>query len=86
LAACVIADSVVRLLPGAIGDEASALTDCFQDNLLAAPVYTRPATFRGWSVPDVLLSGNFAEIERWQEEQSWARTQQLRPDLLKKFE
>ena len=63
LAACVIADSVVRIIPGAIGDEASALTDCFQDNLLAPPVYTRPAEFNGWKVPDVLLSGKFAEIE-----------------------
>ena len=82
LAACVIADSVVRIIPGAIGDEASALTDCFQDNLLAPPVYTRPSEFRGWKVPDVLLSGNFAEIEKWQEEQAIARTQELRPDLL----
>ena len=82
LAAAVIVDSVVRLLPGAIGDEASALTDCFQDNLLAPPVYTRPAEFRGWRVPDVLLSGNFAQIERWQEEQSLERTRRLRPDLL----
>lgn len=82
LAACVIADSVVRLLPGAIGDESSALTDCFQDNLLAPPVYTRPAEFRGWRVPDVLLSGNFSEIEAWQDEQSWERTRRLRPDLL----
>ena len=82
LAACVIAGSVVRLLPGAIGDESSALTDCFQDNLLAPPVYTRPAEFRGWRVPDVLLSGNFAEIEAWQDEQSWERTRRLRPDLL----
>jgi tRNA (guanine37-N1)-methyltransferase len=82
LAAAVIVDSVVRLLPGAIGDEASALTDCFQDNLLAPPVYTRPAEFNGWRVPDVLLSGNFAEIERWQEEQSLERTRRLRPDLL----
>ena len=85
LAACVIADSVVRLIPGAIGDEASALTDCFQDDLLAPPVYTRPAEFRGWRVPDVLLSGNFAEIEKWQEEQSYERTKQLRPDLLEKL-
>ena len=97
LAAAVISDCVVRLLPGAIGDEASALTDCFQDNLLAppvytrpaefngwkVPVYTRPAEFRGWRVPDVLLSGNFAEIEKWQEQQSFERTKQLRPDLLK---
>ncbi|MFI3283226.1 MAG: tRNA (guanosine(37)-N1)-methyltransferase TrmD [Rikenellaceae bacterium] len=85
LAACVIADSVVRLLPGAIGDEASALTDCFQDNLLAPPVYTRPADFRGWRVPDVLLSGNFAAMDRWREEQSYQRTKQLRPDLLEKL-
>ena len=82
LAACIIADSVVRIIPGAIGDEASALTDCFQDNLLAPPVYTRPAEFNGWEVPDVLLSGNFAEIEKWQEEQAYTRTQALRPDLL----
>ena len=82
LAACVIAASVVRIIPGAIGDEASALTDCFQDNLLAPPVYTRPSEFNGWKVPDVLLSGNFAEIEKWQEEQAIARTQELRPDLL----
>ncbi|MBR5853756.1 MAG: tRNA (guanosine(37)-N1)-methyltransferase TrmD [Alistipes sp.] len=82
LAACVIADSVVRIIPGAIGDEASALTDCFQDNLLAPPVYTRPSEFNGWKVPEVLLSGNFAEIEKWQEEQAISRTQALRPDLL----
>lgn len=82
LAAAVIADSVVRLLPGAIGDEASALTDCFQDNLLAPPVYTRPAEFNGWRVPEVLLSGNFATIAKWQEEQALERTQRLRPDLL----
>ena len=82
LAACVIADSVVRIIPGAIGDEASALTDCFQDNLLAPPVYTRPAEFNGWKVPDVLLSGHFAEIEKWQDEQAWSRTKALRPDLI----
>ena len=82
LAAAIITDSVVRLLPGAIGDEASALTDCFQDDLLAPPVYTRPAEFNGWKVPDVLLSGNFAEIAKWQDEQSLARTKALRPDLL----
>ena len=84
LAACIIADSVVRILPGAIGDETSALTDSFQDNLLSAPDYTRPAEFRGWRVPDVLLSGNFAEIARWQEAQALERTQRLRPDLLEK--
>ena len=82
LAACVIADSVVRIIPGAIGDEASALTDCFQDNLLAPPVYTRPAEFNGWKVPEVLLSGHYAEIEKWQDEQAYLRTKALRPDLL----
>ena len=82
LAAAIITDSVVRLIPGAIGDEESALTDCFQDDLLAPPVYTRPADFRGWKVPDVLLSGNFAEIEKWKEAQAWERTERLRPDLL----
>ena len=84
LAACVIADSVGRILPGAIGDEASALTDCFQDDLLAPPVYTRPAEFRGWRVPDVLLSGNFAEIDRWHDQQALERTRRLRPDLLER--
>ncbi len=84
LAAAIITDSVVRLLPGAIGDEASALTDCYQDDLLAPPVYTRPAEFNGWRVPDVLMSGNFAEIERWQEEQAYERTKTLRPDLLER--
>jgi len=82
LAAAVVADSVVRLLPGAIGDEASALTDSFQDGLLAPPVYTRPAEFNGWKVPDVLLSGNRAEIDNWQQEQAFERTGRLRPDLL----
>ncbi len=82
LAACIIVDSVVRIIPGAIGDEASALTDCFQDNLLAPPVYTRPAEFRGWRVPDILLSGNAAAIESWKEEQAYERTKALRPDLL----
>ena len=82
LAAAIIADSVVRLLPGAIGDEESALTDSFQDNLLAPPIYTRPAEFNGWKVPDVLLSGNFAKIEEWRESQAYERTKALRPDLL----
>ncbi len=86
LAAAIITDSVVRLIPGAIGDEESALTDCFQDDLLAPPVYTRPADFRGWKVPDVLLSGNFAEIEKWKEAQAYERTERLRPDLLEKLE
>ncbi len=83
LAAAIIADSVVRLLPGAIGDEESALTDSFQDNLLAPPIYTRPAEFNGWRVPEVLTSGNFAKIEAWREEQAYERTKLLRPDLLK---
>lgn len=82
LAACIIADSVVRIIPGAIGDESSALTDSFQDNLLAPPVYTRPAEFRGWRVPDVLLSGNFAQIAKWQDDEAYERTKRLRPDLL----
>lgn len=82
LAAAIIADSVVRIIPRAIGDQSSALTDSFQDNLLAPPVYTRPAEFRGWRVPDVLLSGNFAEISQWQEEEALRRTALLRPDLL----
>ena len=84
LAAAVIADSVVRLLPGAIGDEESALTDSYQDGLLAPPVYTRPAEFNGWKVPDVLLSGHDARIEEWKEEQAMERTRRLRPVLLEK--
>ncbi|MBQ0085329.1 MAG: tRNA (guanosine(37)-N1)-methyltransferase TrmD [Prevotella sp.] len=83
LAAAVITDAIVRLLPGAIGDDASALNDCFQDNLLAAPIYTRPAEYKGWKVPDILLSGNEAKIKEWEIEQSLERTQRLRPDLLK---
>ena len=86
LAAAVIVDSVVRLVPGVLSDETSALTDSFQDNLLAPPVYTRPAEFNGWKVPDILLSGNFKEIEKWQMEKSIERTRQLRPDLLKENE
>ncbi|MBQ0069980.1 MAG: tRNA (guanosine(37)-N1)-methyltransferase TrmD [Bacteroidales bacterium] len=83
LPAAVIADAVVRLIPGAIGDEQSALSDSFQDNLLEAPIYTRPAEFNGWKVPDVLLSGNFAKIEQWKMEQALKRTRELRPELLK---
>jgi tRNA (guanine37-N1)-methyltransferase len=82
LAAAIVVDSVVRLLPGAISNEASALSDSFQDSLLSAPVYTRPAEFNGWKVPNVLLSGNFKEIAKWQEEQALERTAHLRPDLL----
>lgn len=85
LAAAIIADSVVRLLPGAIGDEESALTDSFQDGLLAPPVYTRPAEFNGWKVPDVLLSGHDAMIDKWKEEQAYERTERLRPDLLEEL-
>lgn len=82
LAAAVMTDSIVRLIPGAISDEQSALTDSFQDNLLAPPIYTRPAEYNGWKVPDILLSGNTKEIENWLHEQSLDRTQKLRPDLL----
>ncbi len=80
--AAVIADAVVRLIPGAIGDEQSALSDSFQDNLLAPPVYTRPAEYKGWRVPDILLSGNQAKIDEWKHNQSMKRTMRLRPDLL----
>ncbi len=82
LAAAVIADAVVRLLPGAVGDEQSALSDCFQDDLLSAPVYTRPAEYKGWKVPDILLSGHEARIKEWEMEQALERTRRLRPDLL----
>lgn len=81
--AAVIADAVVRLIPGAIGDEQSALSDSFQDNLLAPPVYTRPAEYKGWAVPEILLSGHEAKIDEWKYEKALARTKQLRPDLLK---
>ena len=83
LAAAVMTDSIVRLIPGVLSDEQSALSDCFQDNLLAPPVYTRPAEYKGWRVPDVLLSGNQALIDDWEFQQSLERTKKLRPDLLK---
>ena len=83
LPAAVIADAMVRLIPGAIGDEQSALSDSFQDNLLAPPVYTRPAVYNGWAVPDILLSGHQARIDDWRHEQALERTARLRPDLLK---
>lgn len=83
LAAAVIVDSVTRLIPGVIGDETSALSDSFQDNLISPPAYTRPVDFRGWKVPDILLSGNHAKIEQWRYEQSVERTKQRRPNLLK---
>ncbi len=85
LAAAVITDSVVRLLPGVLSDETSALSDSFQDGLLAPPVYTRPADYKGWKVPEILLSGNTKEIEKWQMEQSLERTKRLRPDLYDKL-
>lgn len=86
LAACILVDSISRLLPGAMNDETSALTDSFQDDLLAPPVYTRPPEFDGMKVPDILLSGNFASIEKWREEQALERTKARRPDLLKKHQ
>ena len=84
LPAAIIADAVIRLIPGVIGDEQSALSDSFQDNMLSAPIYTRPAEYNGWKVPDILLSGNEAKIKAWEMEQSYARTKALRPDLLDK--
>ena len=83
LPAVIITDAIVRLLPGAIGDEQSALSDSFQDNLLEPPVYTRPAEYNGWRVPDILLSGHQARIDQWKHEQSLERTARLRPDLLR---
>jgi tRNA (guanine37-N1)-methyltransferase len=83
LAAAVMADSIVRLIPGVISDDQSALSDCFQDDMLAAPIYTRPSDYKGWKVPDILLSGNEAKIKAWEMDQAMARTQKLRPDLLK---
>ena len=82
LAACIMADAVVRLIPGAMSDVESALSDSFQDNLLAPPVYTRPADYHGWKVPDILTSGNEAKIKEWEYEQALERTKRLRPDLL----
>ena len=82
LPAAVLADSIIRLIPGAISDEQSALSDSFQDNLLAAPIYTRPSEYKGWKVPDILLSGHQAKIEDWELQQSIDRTKLLRPDLL----
>ncbi len=81
LPAALITDAIVRVLPGAMSDEQSALSDSFQDDLLAPPVYTRPADFRGWKVPDILLSGNAAEIDKWRHEQSVIKTEKIRPDL-----
>ncbi|WP_417886541.1 tRNA (guanosine(37)-N1)-methyltransferase TrmD [Zunongwangia sp.] len=82
LGAAILCDAVIRLIPGVLGNETSALTDSFQDNLLAPPVYTRPSEYKGWKVPEILTSGNFPKIEEWRENESFKRTKQLRPDLL----
>ena len=82
LAAAIVCDSVIRLIPGVLGDETSALTDSFQDGLLAPPVYTRPSDYKGWKVPEVLLSGHLKKIDEWREEQAHKRTEENRPDLL----
>jgi tRNA (guanine37-N1)-methyltransferase len=82
LAAAVVADSIIRLIPGVLSNETSALTDSFQDNLLSPPIYTRPAEYKGWKVPEVLLSGNFANIEKWREDMAYEHTKNRRPDLL----
>lgn len=84
LGAAVLVDSVIRLIPGVLNDETSALTDSFQDNLLSAPVYTRPPEYNGWTVPEVLMSGDFNKIEKWREEKALERTKDRRPDLLNK--
>ena len=83
LAAAVLCDSIIRLIPGVIGDESSALTDSFQDNMLAPPIYTRPRSYKGWNVPDLLFSGNLPEIEKWRENEALKITKERRPDLLK---
>lgn len=84
LAAAVFCDSIIRLIPGVLGNESSALSDSYQDNLLAPPIYTRPANYKGWEVPPILTSGNTPKVEQWREEQALKRTELLRPDLLKK--
>ncbi|WP_315351868.1 tRNA (guanosine(37)-N1)-methyltransferase TrmD [Segatella oris] len=83
LAAAVMTDAIVRLIPGSISDEQSALSDCFQDDMLAAPIYTRPSDYKGWKVPEILLSGNEAKVRQWEFDQAMERTKRLRPDLLK---
>ena len=82
LAAAIFCDSVIRLVPGVLGDESSALTDSFQDNLLAPPIYTRPAKYKEWEVPEILTSGNTPKVEEWRDQKALERTQKLRPDLL----
>ena len=83
LAAAIFCDSIIRLIPGVLGDESSALTDSFQDGLLAPPIYTRPAKYKGWEVPGILISGNTPKVNEWRDEKSLERTKKLRPDLLK---
>ena len=83
LAAAILCDSIIRLIPGVLGDESSALTDSFQDGLLAPPIYTRPAEYKGWEVPRILISGNTPKVNEWRDEKSLERTKKLRPDLLK---
>lgn len=83
LGAAVLCDAVIRLIPGVLGNETSALTDSFQDDLLAPPIYTKPRDYKGWKVPEVLFSGNFPEIEKWREQKAYERTKERRPDLLK---
>lgn len=82
LAAALVCDAVIRLIPGVLGNETSALTDSFQDNLLAPPVYTRPAEYKGWKVPEILISGNTGKIEEWRDDEAYKRTKERRPDLL----
>lgn len=82
LAAALVCDAIIRLIPGVLGNETSALTDSFQDNLLAPPIYTRPAKYKGWAVPEILTSGNTGKIEEWREDQAYKRTEERRPDLL----
>ncbi len=82
LGAAVLCDAIIRLIPGVLGNETSALTDSFQDNLLAPPIYTRPREYKGWKVPELLFTGNFPKIEKWREEQAYERTKTRRPDLL----
>ena len=82
LGALILCDAVIRLIPGVLGNETSALTDSFQDGLLAPPIYTRPADYNGWKVPEILTSGNTPKIEEWREEQAYIRTKERRPDLL----
>ena len=83
LAAAVLCDSIIRLIPGVLGDESSALTDSFQDGILAPPIYTRPADYKGWKVPEILTSGNTPKVEEWRDQKALERTQKRRPDLLK---